>query len=304
MKEMYCFYCNKDVDAITRLQRNSYVVHQEQVQVEEKVFVCPLCNNELYDENLDNSLYNIYNEYLKIFDLSFAKLKEIREYYNLSQDLFAKALGWSKRSIVRYENAGSLPQKQYLLIYKKINNNKHEFINILKMNRKFLGDELYFKILNIIGTDLDLKTINVFLYVLKNNYLTKTQIMKNMFSIDFQFFKEYSRPITSFRYAHGTYGPIIDNKDAILNLLVKQNYLEMVNNEEDNILFKPIAEPDMTLFAKNEVEVMNEVLSKLKGKSANNLTCWSHKFKGWLNTKDGELISYSYAKDFDLYKNW
>ena len=303
-KNLYCFNCNRDVEPICNLQNNSYIVHKQQVQIKEKVYTCPLCNNELFDENLDNSLYDIYNEYLKLYDLSFPKLKEIRESYNLSQELFAKSLGWSKRTIVRYENAESLPQNQYLQIYNKIKNNKSEFINILKSNRKSLGEKLYFKIFDIVNAELDIKTINVFLYVLKNNFLTKTQIMKNLFSIDFQSFKEYSKPITSFKYAHGTYGPIFDNKDAILNLLVKQNYLEMVNDEEDKILFKPTIEPDLVLFNKQELEIMDNVLSKLKGKNANKLTDWSHKFKGWIETKDGELISYSYAKDFDLQKNW
>ena len=68
--------------------------------------------------------------------MSFSKLKEIRESYNLSQELFAKSLGWSKRTIVRYENADSLPKNQYLQIYNKIKNNKNEFVNILKSNRK------------------------------------------------------------------------------------------------------------------------------------------------------------------------
>lgn len=303
-KKLYCFNCNKDVEPICNLQNNNYIVHKQQVQIKEMVFTCPLCNNELFDENLNNSLYDIYNEYLKLYDLSFPKLKEIRESYNLSQDLFAKSLGWSKRSIVRYENADSLPQNQYLLTYEKIKNNKSEFINILKANRKSLGDDLYFKIFDIVNAELDIKTINVFLYVLKNNFLTKTQIMKNLFSIDFQSFKECSKPVTSFKYAHGIYGPIFDNKDAILNLLVKQNYLEMVNDEEDKILFKPTMEPDLFLFSKQEIEIMDKVLLELNGKNAKELTDWSHKFKGWIETKNGELISYSYAKDFDFQNNW
>ncbi len=303
-KKFYCFNCNKDVEPICKLQTNSYTVHKQKVKVKENVFTCPFCNNELLDENLNNSLYEIYNAYLQLYDLSFSKLKEIRESYNLSQELFAKSLGWSKRTIVRYENADSLPQNQYLQIYKKIKNNKNEFVNILKSNRKSLGDELYFKIFNLVNAELDLKTINVFLYVLKNNFLTKTQIMKNLFSIDFLSYKKYFKPITCFKYAHGTYGPIFDNKDAILNLLVKQNYLEMVNDEEDNILFKPTNEPDLFLFNKQEIEIMDNVLSKLKGKSSKKLTDWSHKFKGWIETNDGELINYSYSKDFDLQKNW
>lgn len=303
-KKIYCFNCNKDVIPNVMKQRNTYTIHKQKVEVDEDVMLCPYCENELLNENLDDSLYKIYDEYLKLYDLSFAKLKEIRNQYNLSQELFAKALGWSKRTIVRYENAESLPQRQYLFVYSKINNNKSEFLNILESNKASLSKEEYFKIYNLIKVELDFKTINVFLYVLKDNYLTKTQIMKNLFSIDFEAVKESNKPITSLQYAHGTYGPVIDNKNAYLNFLVKQNYLEFVNDEEDKILFKPIQECDLSLFTKEEIAVIDKVLKQLKGKKAKQLTDWSHLFKGWKETKDGELIDYAYAKDFELTKNW
>lgn len=303
-KKLYCFNCNKDVEPISNFEENTYTVHKKNVAVNEKVFRCPFCKNELFDENLDDSLYQIYNEYLKTYGLSFDKLKEIRKSFNLSQDLFAKALGWSKRSVIRYENAESLPQKQNLSIYKKIENNKNEFIKILNNNKKDIGNDLYFKIYNSINAELDQKTINVFLYVLNNNYLTKTQIMKNLFCIDFEFFKEEKKSITSLKYVHCKYGPIIDKKDAYLNFLIQQNYIEIVDNDDDIVLFKPIKEYDKSIFTLKELEIMDKVLLKLSGKSSKELSNWSHKFKGWLDTKDGEYISYSYSKDFELNENW
>lgn len=303
-KKMYCFNCNKDVNPKCKKEKNSYIVHKHKITIDEDVFTCPYCNNELLSETLDNSLYNIYNEYLKKYELSFEKLKDIRNSYNLSQELFAKALGWSKKTIVRYENAESLPQSQYLLTYKKIFNDKNEFLNILKNNKDSIDNKTYFKIYDAIKAELDLKTINVFLYVLKNNFLTKTQIMKNLFSIDFESKKETNKSITSLKYAHGTYGPIIDNKDSYLSLLVKQNYLEFVNDEEDKILFKPIQECDLSLFTEDEIAIMDKVLVQLKGKEAKKLTDWSHKFKGWIDTQNGEIIDYKYAKYFELEKNW
>lgn len=80
--------------------------------------------------------------------------------------------------------------------------------------------------------------------------------------------------------------------------------MEIVNDEEDNILFKSSQECDLSLFTEQEIEIMNKVLLQLKGKKAKKLTDWSHKFNGWIETKDGELIDYSYAKDFELTKNW
>lgn len=302
--KIYCYTCNKIVNAIIKNQNNSYTVRNKKININENILICPVCHSELYDDTLNDNLYDIYNEYLKTYNLSFEKLKKIRNYYNLSQELFAKALGWAKRTIVRYENAESLPQVKNLLIYKQIESNKNEFINILKSNKLLIEKETYFKIYNLINAELDLKTINTFLYILKDNYLTKTQIMKNLFSVDFQSYKERKVPITSLNYAHGTYGPIIDNKEAYLSLLIKQNYLEIVNDEEDNILFKPAQECNTSLFKEDEIAIMDEVLKTLKGKSASKLTTWSHKFKGWLDTKEGQKIKFDYSKYFELNKNW
>lgn len=302
-KFIYCYNCDRDVEPEVKNEKNTYIIHKQTVIVDEEILICPHCKNELIND-LDNSLYNIYNEYLKKYDLSFDKFKEIRKSFNLSQDLFAKALGWSKKTIVRYENAESLPQNQFLLTYKKISNNKDEFLNILKSNKPSISNEIYFKIYNLINVELDLKTINVFLFILKNNFLTKTQIMKNLFSIDFQACKELNKSITSLKYAHGLYGPVIDNKDECLSFLIKQNYVEFVNDEEDNILFKPVCDFDSSLFNDDELNLMKKVLFELKGKSAKKLTEWSHKFKGWIETKNGEIIDYKYAKDFDIEKNW
>jgi DNA-binding transcriptional regulator YiaG/uncharacterized phage-associated protein len=303
-KSLYCFNCDKDVKPLCTIQNNTYVVRHQTVHVEEQIFKCPFCENELMNDNLNESLYNIYNAYLKLFGLSFEELKEIRDFYNLSQELFAKALGWSKRTIIRYEHAESLPQKQYLFIYKKIKNNKNAFLEILKSNKNSMNKNEYYKICQLINAELDLKTINVFLYVLKDNPLSKTQIMKNFFAIDFEAVKEMKHPTTSFKYAHGTYGPVIDNQVTYLQFLVHQNYLEFANDEDDKILFKPTQNCDLSLFTKEEIIIMDRVLNQLNHKSASQLTKWSHEFKGWKDTQDGEIINYSYAKNFELTNNW
>ena len=58
------------------------------------------------------------------------------------------------------------------------------------------------------------------------------------------------------------------------------------------------------LFTKEEIIIMDKVLNQLNNKSASQLTKWSHSFKGWNDTKDGEIINYSYAKNFELTDNW
>lgn len=52
--------------------------------------------------NFDSDMYKIYDCYLNLFDLLFEKIKEIRTNLNLSQEVFSKILGWSKKSIIKY----------------------------------------------------------------------------------------------------------------------------------------------------------------------------------------------------------
>ena len=80
--------------------------------------------------------------------------------------------------------------------------------------------------------------------------------------------------------------------------------MKFANNEDDKILFKPAQDCDLSLFTKEEIIIMDKVLNQLNNKSASQLTKWSHSFKGWNDTKDGEIINYSYAKNFELTDNW
>ena len=298
-KKMYCYNCNKDVNTKSIDETREYVVHNTKIKVNEKVNYCAICNNELIDETLDNDLSNIYNSYLKLYNLSLEKFLKIRESLNLTQDEFAKALNWSKRSIIRYENCQSLPQPEYLSVYKKISNNKMEFIKILQSNKMFISEKDYYSILNKVKVELSLKDINAFLYLLKDNYLNVTQIMKNFFAIDFFADKCIGKPITSFKYANAPRGPIIDKQDAFLNLLLHQGYIEGISFEQRTV-YKPCMTCDLKLFTKEEIEILEKIKEKLKGKTAAELTDWSHKFKGWIETKNGEMIDFKYSKYFKL----
>ena len=62
----YCFECNKDVEVIIKCEKNSYTFREKEFIVVEENHYCPICNTELLNDTLDNSMYNIYNEYLMI----------------------------------------------------------------------------------------------------------------------------------------------------------------------------------------------------------------------------------------------
>lgn len=302
---MYCYNCDDYVDITKSKQKNTYLIHNKEIIIEEECYKCKRCSEELIDETLDASLNKIYDKYLETYNLNINKFKSIRTSLNLSQELFAKALGWSKKTITRYELGQSLPQREYITVYQKLQKNKDEIFCIIDQNKQNMSEADYYKIIKKVNTNMNLKTINVFLHLLDNNPLTQTQIMKYLFATDFENQKELNYPLTDLKYAHAPYGPIIDNRTKIINYLLNNNYIKLVLTDEDNIKFISSQKYDLNLFRKEEIEILEKVKKKLKGKNANELSEWSHNFNGWKNTKDGQIIEFKkYVNDFDLNKGW
>ena len=303
--QMYCYNCDNYVDTIKEKQNKSYTIHNSNIIIEEDTYKCKKCGEELIDEKLDDSLTNIYNKYLETYNLSIDKFKIIRKSLNLSQELFAKALGWSKKTITRYELGQSLPQREYLATYQQLQANKDYIFTILKQNKLNINEEDYYIIIKKVNVNIPLKTINTFLYLLKNNPLHQTQIMKYLFATDFQAQKELNNPLTILKYAHAPYGPIIDERTEIINYLLNNNYIQILFIEDDKIKFTTNQEYDINLFSKQEIAVLEKVKKKLNGKNAIQLSNWSHNFTGWQKTKNGQIIDLKkYIEDFDLNKGW
>ncbi len=300
MEKMYCYECDKDVMVEVKLEKTSHNIHGQNVVIDERVFTCPICGTEYDYDDYDTFVHDINIAYLNLFGLSFEKLKEIRESLNLSQELFAEALGWSKKTITRYENAESLPQKEYLDTYISLLNNKNNIYNIIK-NNKNLSKEKYYKILNRINVDINYKSINVILYILNKVILNRTGLMKYLFASDFLNYKLFNKTISNFKYAHAPWGPIVNNQDALLNLLIKQDYIKLASSVDDSaMLFAPLQDADLSCFNEDEINILNKIIDEFKGMSAKDLSDWSHKFIGWMETKDGEIIDFKYAKDLEI----
>ena len=303
--KMYCYNCDEFVNVKKGTQEKHYNIHNIDIPIEEDCYTCKQCGEELIEENLNDSLNEIYNKYLATYNLSIESFKTIRKSLNLSQELFAKILGWSKKTITRYELGQSLPQREYLKVYQKLQNNKDEIVNILNDNRQNINKEDYYNIINKINTNIDLKTIHTFLYMLDNNPLYETQIMKHLFAVDFETQKELNRPLTKLKYAHAPYGPIIDERDKTINYLLKNNYIQIIFTIEEKVTFISNISYDKELFTKTERNILKKVKNKLEGKTSKELSDWSHNFVGWQQTKNGQIIDYKkYINNFDLNKGW
>ena len=54
------------------------------------------------------------------------------------------------------------------------------------------------------------------------------------------------------------------------------------------------------ILSKEELDVLNRIYTKFEKFGSAEISNYSHKEKGYVETKKGEIISYAYAKDIEL----
>lgn len=330
----YCEECGKEVETKIITKREGYDVCGEQIEVEAQVLVCAECGEELFCEDLDNAtLINAYNKYRRKHKLLLPEeIKRIREQYGLSQRSFAKLLNWGDKTICRYEN-GSLQDKAHnsLLLFLKEPENMRAYlteneidlderqreklsstVEKLQKDTEYCEERRFFeRFFSTIpceengfkGFNYEKLCAMVLFFAHKSSELLKTKLMKLLNYSDMIFYKENGISISGLRYAHLPYGPVPENFDMLFGRMSADHiaHIEVVydNGYEKH---QVIAECDLRegMLSAEELDVLNRVYEKFKDFGSVDISNYSHKEKGYRATKQGEIISYSYAKDIWL----
>ncbi len=330
----YCDACGKEVETKIITKTETFSVCGEEVEVEAQVLVCAECGDELFCEELDSvTLVNAYNEYRKRHKLLLPEeIKKIREQYGLSQRSFAKLLNWGDKTIYRYEN-GSLQDKVHnsLLLFLREPENmrtylteneisinerqKAKLINTVeklekdtdyRTSKKFI--ELFFSAVpnqenGFKGFDYEKLCAMVLFFAHKSPELLKTKLMKLLNYSDMIFYKENGISISGLKYAHLPYGPVPENFDLFLVKMSADHiaHIEVIY-EKGYEKHRIVPECDMQkgVLTDKELVVLERVYIKFKDFGSAEISAYSHKEKGYTSTKQGEIISYSYAKDINL----
>ena len=128
--------------------------------------------------------------------------------------------------------------------------------------------------------------------------------MKLLFYADFSHFKNYSVSITGARYARLPYGPVPDQFERWLVALTMDD--EGVQKEEDwnkdypGELYVSNASLDSSIFTPSELKILASVKENFLSYTAKQISDLSHNEKGYQETENAQLISYSYAKDLSI----
>lgn len=330
----YCEECKREVETNIITQKESYIVCGEEIEVDAQVLVCADCGEEFFCEELDNNtLLAAYNKYRKNHKLLFPEeIKRIREQYGLSQRAFAKLLNWGDKTICRYEN-GSIQDKAHnsLLLFLREPKNMRVFLN---ENEILLDERQQKKLYNAVG-ELENKTkINdesnlidlyfsntpcaengfkvfdyektcamVLFFAHKNTDLLKTKLMKLLNYSDMIYYKENGISMSGLRYAHHKYGPVPENFDILLGKMAA-DHIAHIEVLYDNGYEKHQVVPDSNIpvgmITDDELNVLEKIYEKFKDFGSVEISNYSHKEKGYCETKQGEIISYIYAKEIEL----
>ena len=330
----YCDECGKEVETKVVTQKECYDVCGEQIEVDAQVLVCADCGEELFCEELDSAtLVSAYNEYRRRHKLLLPEeIKKIREQYGLSQRSFAKLLNWGDKTICRYEN-GSVQDKAHnsLLLFLRNPENMRTYlmeneiaidekqkirlldtVEKLENNAEYRAERVFFKKIfskvpceenGFKGFDYEKLCAMVLFFAHKSPELLKTKLMKLLNYSDMIYYKENGVSMSGLRYAHLPYGPVPENFDILFGRMSIDNiaHIEVIyeNGYEKHQVIPEKAIPDNILSAE-ELEVLDRIYDKFNDFGSVEISNYSHKEKGYSATKQGEIISYSYAKNIQL----
>ncbi len=330
----YCEMCDKKVATDIITKKEIYQVCGESVEVNAQVLVCANCGEELYCEELDSeTLINAYNTYRRRHKLLLPEeIKQIREQYGLSQRSFAKLLNWGDKTIWRYEN-GSIQDKAHnslLLFLRKPENmrtylNENEVVlsqkrieklidtlNKLEENKTYRQNAQFFNSFfskqpsvenGFKSFDYEKLSAMVLFFAHKQPDLLKTKLLKLLNYSDMIFYKENGISISGIRYVHLPYGPVPEKFDILFGKLSEDNiaHIEVVyNGEYEKHLVVPELSLPQGVLSDAELNVMERIYQKFAKFGSAEISNYSHKEKGYASTKQGEIISYAYAKEILL----
>ena len=330
----YCDKCRRDTETHIVTKKETYEVYGESYDVDAQVLVCNECGEELFCEKLDNdTLVAVYDKYRSKHKLLTPdQIKQIREQYGLSQRGFAKLLNWGDKTIRRYED-GSIQDKAHnsvLLFLKDPENMKSylsenetslsekqknkllEIVDELKKGKRFQANKESLKSFfskepceenGFKEFDYEKLCAMVLFFAKKDKGLLKTKLMKLLNYSDMIFYKENGVSISGLRYAHLPYGPVPDNFDILLGKIAVDHiaHIDVVYDSgyEKHQVVSEHDIPDDVL-TEAEIEVLNRVQEKFHAFNSKEISDYSHKEKGYRETKTGDIISYSYAMDIEL----
>lgn len=299
---------------------------KEKYTVHVRYYVCKDTGEQFTTDEQDEQLCNeLYNQYRTKHGIPFPdEIKQIRERYGLSYSQITKIVGFGQNQWKQYEN-GSLPSESNGKSIAAIRS-REGMLSMLESSRNQFEESTFSKIKrNILcAYDIDYNDTRYFYFYgnskrgISNGYsemnpnklqgmvqfivskekdgVSKTKLNKEMFYVDFYSYKKYGRSISGLTYRAIQYGPVPEHYETVYDHvqgLTRKNIV--TNNDFDyDLLFCDA--PDTSSLSKEDIDIINKVMSVLASMSRADVVELSRKEDGWVNNKDcHNIIPYDEA---------
>ncbi len=234
-------------------------------------------------------------------------IKQLRKKHEFTQDYLAKKLKISRPTYMQIEKGKrelTLFEAQklseiYNITFDELlasQETKHT-VSIIKDKGKKYEKE---KNMEIRVQKKDLKKFKkVLLYILdkvgaKPN-VGETVIYKLLYFIDFDYYEKFEENLIGATYIKNHHGPTPVEFKTIVEQMEKSKMLERVKSkyfQYEQKKYLPLVPPDLSDLSAQEIQHIDEVLSRLSWKTAKELSDYSHTDTPWMVHEDGEKISY------------
>lgn len=326
----YCPKCDTERELNLVQRPETYPVKGEPITVLANVMVCPVCGTDVFDEDLDSqNLAAAYAQYRQQKGLLGPQdIKGIREKYGLSQRGLAALLGWSQATVVRYE-AGAIPSVAHNEQLRRFAEDSTYAENLFREARERLGRLERARMEKVLssseavrdpevrlrkyiqwvysrypmrykgGREFDLdKLVNMALFfAIHCKDIVKSKLLKLLWYSDFLSFKRHSCSISGTVYCHNHHGPVpFKHHDVLAYMLVSGLIAyKPYDGPYRGDCIEPLAEFDDSLFNKEELQVLYDVLSRFGHFTAKDLSRVTHQEDGYANTDHMAPVPYHYA---------
>lgn len=312
-------------------------IKNELVEYEETVYYCRNCDeDEAYfipAKIMNQNLMNARNAYRKQKGLLLSEdIVNLRKKYSLSQVMLSKIMDFGEATISRYESK-SIQDEAHDNMLRLVIENPLELLKLLDKNKDQIDSYNYGlirnRIVNVIKShDHDIisrQNLNNYYtmyseptiengYIILNidkleqvinffakkvNVLNKVHLMKLLWYSDSLSFKENGVAITGLVYAHHDMGALPLGHSAIMELRginVKESY--NYNFDYPTYVIYPNEEDESKdLLSETENNILKRVCDKFKDFTGKQIADYMHQETAYTNTRDKEIITFSYAKE-------
>lgn len=332
---MNCPLCDKMHEIEERKRTTSITIKGEEVFYEERFYFCANADtdeNEFEIAAMTNeNLLNARNAYrVKMGLLTSTEIVALRECYGLSQVDLAKLLGWGEATISRYESK-AIQDEAYDTMLRLIKDNPLQALEFLKKNADKFTMSKRVEIRSHIVDKLDsygkefltrqtfeseyanfeepsdsngFTTLNIdkieamISYIAeKTDNLFKVKLMKMLWYSDVLAFIENGFAMTGMVYRHEAMGALPVGHYSLMNLEKLNIQEEMSYNCDTMLHIYPTANMDYSVLTDREKGILDKVITKFSAYRAKDIVEYMHKEKAYIETKQGEIIPFSLAKE-------